>query len=249
MGTPRLDIAGPRATITLDRPEKRNRLGNDDLVVLTEHMDRIDADPDVRSLELRAEPPVFCAGYDLGAIGGAAPPVSFAQMCDRLERLRVPSIAVLDAGVYGGGVDLVLTCDLRVGTPDATLRMPAVRLGIQYYASGLRRATATLGPAAAKRLFLMAEQLDAAQLHALGVLDEVAAADELEALVDRWTASFADGAPGAVASTKAAISAFARGDADEAAIDASHRASMASADHAEALAARAERRTPRFTGT
>ncbi|MDY7104821.1 MAG: enoyl-CoA hydratase/isomerase family protein [Actinomycetota bacterium] len=249
MGTPRLDITGHRATITLDRPDKRNRIGNDDLEALAVHLDRIDTDREVRSLELRAEPPVFCAGYDLGSIGGEAPPVSFAELCDRLERVRVPSIAVIEGGVYGGGVDLLLACDLRIGTPAATLRMPAVRLGIQYYASGLRRATATLGPATAKRLFLLAEQHDADALHRLGVLDELVPSEELGSVVDAWTDALAAGAPGAVASTKAAIASFARGDGHEPTIDEGHRASIASADHAEALTARAERRDPRFTGT
>src|ERR687893_246892 len=83
-------------------------------------------------------------------------------MVDRLEAVRVPTIARLQGGVYGGATDLALACDFRIGHEGIEMVMPAGRLGVHYYASGLRRYVSRLGLNTAKRLFLTAERLDAA---------------------------------------------------------------------------------------
>ena len=82
--------------------------------------------------------------------------------------------------MFGGATDLALACDFRVGVHGMVLRMPAARIGLHYYPSGLRRYVSRLGVSAAKRLFLLAETLPADELLRIGYLDRcVAAAREM----------------------------------------------------------------------
>ncbi len=253
MGTPTLDIDGPRATISLQRPDKRNRIEPDDLVHLLEHCETIDAasgGPDgVRVVVLRSEGPVFCAGYHLGALAeGARPEVGFGDLCDRLAAVRVPVVARIGGDIHGGGTDLAIACDLRVAVAGVRLQMPAARLGIQYYATGLERFVHQLGPAATKRIFLTALPVAADRLVTMGYLHDVVEADELDAAVDRMVEAVAGLAPVAVASTKAAIDGLASGTLSVDEVEATARASLRTEDHAEALRALAERRPARFQG-
>ena len=89
------------------------------------------------------------------ADGGA-----FERTVDRLEALRVPTIAALNGSVYGGATDLALACDFRIGVDGMRMHMPAARLGIIYYPSGIERYVSRLGIAAAKKLFLTAQPIE-----------------------------------------------------------------------------------------
>jgi enoyl-CoA hydratase/carnithine racemase len=254
--TPRLSVDDTRgiATLTLARPAHRNRLHGEDLQALQAHFAALAARDDVRVLVLAAEGPVFCAGYHLGelevpAAGDALPgPAMFERTVDMLESLPLPTVARLHGAAHGGATDLVLACDWRIGVTTMTLRMPAARLGLHYYASGLQRAVARLGPGAAKRLFLLAEPVDAAELLRLGVLDALVAPEALDEAVARAADALAAGAPLAVRGMKQSIDEIAQGRADTARLRERERRCAASADLREGLAAFAERRTPRFTG-
>ncbi|MEM9133995.1 MAG: enoyl-CoA hydratase/isomerase family protein [Actinomycetota bacterium] len=249
MSAPTLDRDGPRATLRLNRPDKRNRVEPDDLVRLIELCDEIDADDEVRVVVLTADGPSFCAGYHLGALTDPTPQtVGFGDLCDRVEALRVPTIARINGSIHGGGTDLAIACDLRVGHPDVTLQMPAAKLGIQYYATGLRRFVEQIGPGATKRLFLTALPMTADELLRIDYLHEVVPLDELDDRVDAVADAVAELAPLAVASTKAAINGLAAGTLTVDDVQATHRASLSSADHREALAALSEKRPPRFNG-
>ena len=135
---------------------------------------------------------------------------------DALAALPVPTLARLHGGVHGGAVDLALACDFRVGDAGLQLRMPAARIGLHYYPGGLRRAVSRLGLAAAKRLFLLAEVLDAAQLRELGYLDVVVATEALDAEVERMAAALLGGAPLALSGMKRSLDEIAAGTADAA---------------------------------
>lgn len=252
MTTPALDLAGGRATITLRRPDKRNRIEPADLGVLADHLALVAADASVRVLVLAADGPSWCSGYHLGALAGEdRPDVGFGDVCDALESLAVPTIAALQGSVHGGGTDLAMACDLRIGVEGLVLGMPAARIGLQYYASGLRRFVERLGPAATKRIFLTGETIAASELLRLGYLQEVVPAGGLEERVAELCRAVASLAPLAVARTKAAINLLARGGTTAEqleAIEAGHRESLRSFDHREGLAAVRERRPARFEG-
>ncbi|MPY94334.1 MAG: enoyl-CoA hydratase/isomerase family protein [Acidimicrobiia bacterium] len=249
---PSLEVEGGRATIRLRRPDKRNRIEPADLVALAGHLGAVDADPTVRVLTLEAEGTSWCSGFHLGALAKSErPTVSFGDVCDRLEGLRVPTIAVLQGHVHGGGTDLAVACDLRVGVHGLVLGMPAARIGLQYYASGLRRFVERIGPDATKRLFLTAETVPAEELLRLGYLHELVAPEALAGRAAELTGAVAALAPLAVARTKAAINLLARGGpsaSDLEAIEAGHRDTLRSQDHREGLAAVREGRPARFEG-
>jgi enoyl-CoA hydratase/carnithine racemase len=247
---PRLEIAGARATIHLNRPGHHNRIEAPDIDHLLEIFDRLEADHSVRVLVLTGTGRSFSAGYDLSALqrGPGGGELVFASLVDRLERLAVPTICALNGGVYGGGTDLALACDFRIGARGMELRMPASQLGVHYYHGGLRRFVARLGLDTAKRLFLLAETISAEELLRIGYLTELVDADRLLARAGELADLVASRAPIAVRGMKRALNELADGTDDAAAVDAAYAASFHSEEVAEGLRAWAERRTPRFGG-
>jgi enoyl-CoA hydratase len=265
---PVVTIVDGRATIRLNRPREHNRIEPDDLAVLGETFTRIDRDPGVRVLVLTGTGKSFSSGYHIGALverhgkSEARPEGrpegcpkgrddgndSFETVVDRLEALRVPTIAALQGSVYGGATDLALACDFRIGVAGMRMLMPAARLGIVYYPSGIERYVSRLGVAAAKRLFLLAEPIEAEEMRRIGYLDEIVPAEALEARVDVLAATLANNAPLALAGLKRAIDQTAAGRLDRDALAEARARSAASADHAEALKAWSEKRKPVFKG-
>jgi len=250
---PLLDIDGPRATIRLNRPKHLNRVQPDDLDALMQLFDRIEADPAIRVLVLTGTGRAFSAGYDLGSIAERAATAqeqtagsAFEVMVNRLEDLAVPTICRLNGGVYGGSTDLALACDFRIGVDNCEMFMPAARLGLHYYKSGIQRYVSRLGLDNAKRLFLTAERIGAAEMLRIGYLTAMVPAEALDEEVDRLVAILAANAPVAMRGMKRAINEIARGRLDEEAADRRHRDSMRSAEIKEGIKAFSEKRPPRF---
>src|SRR5947209_17242588 len=165
---PVLECDGARATIHLNRLEHLNRLQAEDLDVLLDLFDRIEADSAIRVLVLTGTGRAFSAGYDLNSVAeravSAAEETSagsaFEIVVNRLEDLALPTICRLNGGVYGGATDLALACDFRIGVDTGEMFMPAARLGLHYYKSGFARYVSRLGVNAAQRLFLAAQKID-----------------------------------------------------------------------------------------
>jgi enoyl-CoA hydratase/carnithine racemase len=252
-GPPLLAFDSPgRATITLNRPRHLNRLHREDLLALQAHLEQVAAMPELRVLVLSGRGRAFCAGFNLEELKEAdaagADPQLFERTVDALEALPVPTIARLNGSVFGGATDLALACDFRVGVHGMQLRMPAARLGLHYYPSGLRRYVSRLGLAAAKQLFLLAETVDGAELLRLGYLDKWVAPEALDAQVQAWADALCAGAPLALAGMKQSLDEIAGGRADPARLRARESGCAASQDLQEGLAAFAARRTPVFKG-
>ncbi|ODV09978.1 MAG: 3-hydroxybutyryl-CoA dehydratase [Rubrivivax sp. SCN 70-15] len=236
------------ATIRLNRPQHLNRLHREDLQVLRQQFAVLAVEPRARVLVLTGQGRVFCAGFHIGELDGADDPRLFETTVEALEALALPSIARLNGSLYGGATDLALACDFRVGVRGMELRMPAARLGLHYYASGLQRYITRLGLPAAKRLFLLAEAVPAEALQALGYLDELVDADALDAAVARLVHALAANAPLAVRGMKQSLNELARGAADPARLDERIERCAASEDLREGRAAFAQRRAPVFRG-
>jgi enoyl-CoA hydratase len=250
---PVLDVDGARATIRLNRPKHLNRLQPDDLDALLKLFDRIEADSAIRVLVLTGTGRAFSAGYDLGSIAERADNAeeqtagsAFEIVVNRLEDLAVPTICRLNGGVYGGSTDLALACDFRIGVDACEMFMPAARLGLHYYKSGIKRYVSRLGVDNAKKLFLTAEKIGAAEMLRIGYLTAMVPAEALDEEVDRLAAALAGNAPVAMRGMKRAINEFARGTLDEEAADRRHRESMRSAEIKEGIKAFAEKRPPKF---
>src|SRR3954471_4858094 len=251
---PLLEISGARATIRLNRPKHLNRLQSEDLGDLVKLFDRIEADPALRVLVLTGTGRAFSAGYDLNSVAhratSATAQPSAGSPCeavlDRLEDLGVPTICRLNGGVYGGSTDLPLACDFRIGVDTAEMFMPAARLGLHYYKSGIARYVSRLGVDNAKKLFLTAQKIDAQEMLRIGYLTGIAPLEALDQEVDRLANVLAGNAPAAMRGMKRAINEFSRGRLDEAASDQRARDSMRGAEIKEGIKAFSEKRPPKF---
>ena len=248
-GLPTLQVNGSQAAIRLNRPEKRNRIEPADLTELIAICERVAADEAIRVVTIESDGPVWCSGYHLGALAdGERPKYGFGDACDAIAELPIPTIAVLAGGVHGGGTDLAMSCDFRVAAEDIVLVMPAAKIGLQYYASGLDRFVRAIGPAATKRLFLTAERVPADELLRIGYLTDTRPAGELHARVAELSEAIVGLAPMAVRLTKQAIDELAGPDPDLDRIQKAPGQSSRSDDHREAMAALREKRPPRFVG-
>jgi enoyl-CoA hydratase len=254
-GPPTLEIMDARAIVRLHRPAQHNRIEPHDLIVLEQLFGRVDAEPGIRVMVLTATGKSFSSGFHIGALverqaaeEGDNDRDMFERVVDHLEQLRIPTIAALNGSVYGGATDLALACDFRLGVEGMRLVMPAARLGIVYYESGIRRYVSRLGIAAAKKLFLTAQPIDSSELLRIGYLDEIVPADELMARAEAMAVILAANAPLALAGLKQAINATAAGALDRDMLALARARCAASADHQEALRAWTEKRAPTFTG-
>ena len=252
-GPPLLTHDGPgRATITLNRPRHLNRLHREDLAVLQAHIAQLAANRSLRAVVITGRGRAFCAGFNLQELEQAdaagQDPQLFERTVDALEALPVPTIARLSGGVWGGATDLALACDFRVGVTGMELRMPAARLGLHYYPSGLQRYVSRLGLAAAKRLFLLAETVSAQDLLQLGYLDQLVEPDNLDAAVEGLAQSLLAGAPLALQGMKLSLNEVSRGLWQSDSIRQRVAQCASSDDLAEGLAAFAQRRTAQFKG-
>jgi enoyl-CoA hydratase/carnithine racemase len=246
----RLSVDGSVATILLDAPSQHNALGGADILAFREHLDRIDADPTVRVLVVTgAGTDTFCAGASLAEMeSGAMSGALFETLTDRLASVRVPAVCALNGDVYGGGAEIALCCDFRVGVEGMRLRVPAARLGVCYPLGGLSRWVQRLGIGVAARVFLSGEELEAQELLRVGYLTQVVARVELTPTVERLAERLASGAPLAVQAMKLILGAIAAGTLDPvAAADLAERCN-ASEDLREGLRARREGRSPDFRG-
>jgi len=149
---PLLEVGAGVARITLRRPRQANRLTVDDLDTLRGFIDEVSANAAVRVLVLAGEGKHFCSGFDLGALVTVDAGARFGELADALEAARPITIARLHGGVYGGAADLALACDFRLGAPGVDMFVPAARVGLHFYAGGLRRFVERLGLATAKQV-------------------------------------------------------------------------------------------------
>ena len=244
---PELRIDGAVATITLRRPRQANRLEPDDLAAICDQVAQVNAQAAVSVLRLQASGKTFCAGYDIGRIGGARP-VAFEDMVNAVEDARPVTMVLLQGGVYGGATDLALACDFRLGSTATEMFMPAARLGLHFYRRGLERYVSRLGLDQAKRLFLTAEKIDAREMKAIGFLTQLAEPDALQATADTLATTLSTMAPLAVTGMKKNLNRIARGALDPVELQRDIERAAASRDLQEGRAAWAEKRAPRFTG-
>ena len=244
------------ATIRLNRPAVANRIEPADLNTLADLFERIDGDPAIRVLVLTGTGRIFSSGYHLGdlqdrASGDEAAPrrdLSFEDMANKLENLRVPTICKLNGGVYGGSTDLALCCDFRIGDASAQMFMPAARLGLHYYESGMVRYVTRLGINAAKQLFLTARKIQADEMFRIGYLTTLCETGKLDTTVDELVKDLLGLAPLSVAGMKRAINEIARNQLDREAFKKRSQACFDSEDIKEGLRAFHEKRPPRFSG-
>jgi enoyl-CoA hydratase/carnithine racemase len=237
-------------TLRLCREERHNALGAAELDAIDEVLDAVAHDHEMRALVItNAGDRTFCAGAALDDLNsGRITPDRFQGVMERLAKLPVPTIARLNGSVFGGGVELALSCDFRIGVQGTRLRVPAAAFGLCYPPAGISRFVKKLGANAARRMLIAAETLDAAELYRLGFYDYLVDADTLDERVDELSVHLAGLAPLAVAAIKELVQ-----QAEAGAIEPGRAAELAercarSDDLQEGFAAQREKRPPRFAG-
>ena len=234
--------------ITLNRPEVHNSLNRKAMEDIRSIL--VDwTSSDIRVLVLTGTGKSFCSGVSLDDVANedwSNNPLT--ALCNAVEKFHTPTICALNGGVYGGGVELALSCDFRVGITGMKMFVPAANIGIHYESSGIGRYVQKLGPQIARRIFLLAEKFENQALLDIGFLDFLVAPDELEARTDTLATKIDRAAPLAVQGMKRTILEISRGALDAEAAAQRIAICFASEDHLEGLAALSEKRDPVFKG-
>jgi enoyl-CoA hydratase/carnithine racemase len=245
------------ARLTIDNPGKRNALDHEILDAFAATLPELEA----RCLLVTAAGPVFSAGYDIGNLpreqfadrAEALVAHPFHEAIEALDAYPFPSLAALNGHAIGGGLELALTCDLRVASEEARLGMPPARLGLVYSHTGLRRFVDAIGAARTRELFFTARNVTALTALQWGLVNEVVSPDEVEARGVEYAAGMAANAPLSLRGNKRALRELL---AAEGALDPEverelvelREACFRSEDFLEGVRAFAEKRAPRWRG-
>jgi enoyl-CoA hydratase/carnithine racemase len=255
----RSEDRGSVRVLVFENVAKRNALDFQALEELEEACARVGADG-VRCLILRgAGDDAFSAGFDLAEIAltsrrGERPDEAVERAADALDAVPCPTIAFLNGAAFGGGLELAVTCDLRVAREGVRLAMTPARLGVVYPEGGLRRFLDLVGAARTRELFYTGRTVDADTALAWGLVNRMAPAETAEADALALAEEIARNAPLAVRGMKRILRLLegaherSLSDAERAEIADLRRRAFESADIAEGRRAWEEKRPPRFRG-
>lgn len=200
------------ATLTINRPEKRNSLSPDLLIRIHQTLEEFVREDMVRVVVIRGVGDrAFSSGYDIAAIPTKVTP----ELQEKLKRQNplelamesvvhfpYPVIALLNGYAFGAGCELALCCDLRIGADDIRMGMPPAKLGLVYPMSGLLRFVQVLGIPRTKELFLTGRYYPAHRAKEMGLVDYLLPRQEAESLAYEMAAEIAGNAPLSVKGTK-----------------------------------------------
>ena len=198
------DTHGPLAILTFTRPEARNAMTWEMYDALVDACEQVDTDESLRVLILRgAGGKAFIAGTDIAQFESFTSPghgVEYERrldaVLDRLERVTKPTIAQVQGVAAGGGCAIALCCDLRIATADATFGVPIARtLGNCLSADTCNRMLSLLGPARFKEIMFTGRFVHATEAHALGLVNRIVDAADIDHAVREMAASIAANAP------------------------------------------------------
>lgn len=248
------------ARLRICNPERRNALDHEILDAIAEAMPRLDHGIETRCVLITGAPPVFSAGYDITSIpeetferdAEALVAHPFHAAMEAISKHPWPTVAAINGHCLGGGLELAITCDLRICAAGAQLGMPPARLGLIYGHTGLRKFLDTIGLPRTKELFLIGRNLEAQRAERIGLVNEVIDDDRLAHESVQLAAAIAANAPLSMRGNKRAIdllnSSPVLSDQQEAGLIALRESCFSSADLREGIRAFGEKRRPEWTG-
>lgn len=208
-----VEVKGAVGQLRLSRPEKLNPLSTETLQELAQAARFFDERREVKVVVVSGEGRAFSAGADLAsfsrrqALSSRDAADTGREMADALEAMRAISIAKIRGWCVGGGLVVAAACDLRLASDDARFSIPEIDLGIPLAWGGIPRLVREIGPALTKELVLTCRPFDAEEARAVGFLNRVVPADELDTAVDELAESISKKASHAIFSTKRHVNA------------------------------------------
>jgi enoyl-CoA hydratase/carnithine racemase len=248
------------ARLTLNRPEARNALDHELLDGIAAAMPTLDRGIKVRCVVITGAGKLFSAGYDIAGFSSetfqreaeALVAHPYQAALDAIATHPWPVIAAINGHALGGGLELTLTCDLRISAREAKLGMPPAKLGLIYGHTGLLRFIDAIGIPRTKELFLTGRSIDAERAEEIGLVNEVVEDAELERASLELAAEVAANAPLSMRGNKHAIdtlSSYPRLTKEqERELVELRESCFASEDFREGIAAFAEKRKPLWKG-
>ena len=239
---------GGVARLTFNRPRQHNALGHVELAAIESALEAVDSD--TRVLVIGSEGGrTFCAGADLAQISsGELSGEQFQAVTNKIAAVPVPTICAINGNVFGGGVELAVSCDFRVAADDIVMRVPAAAIGLCYPTDGIERLVNRLGVDVAKRILVGAEEFTAPEMKSLGIVSWTASpADIMRSAMDA-ARQIAQHGPLAVRAMLAIIKQAEGDGIDHVKAAELNEICKNSSDLQEGLAAKRERRRPVFQG-
>ncbi|MCJ7683907.1 MAG: enoyl-CoA hydratase-related protein [Desulfobacteraceae bacterium] len=197
---------GHVCTLILNCPEKRNVLTAGFFVEFNQRMRELSEDDTIRTIVIRgAGDEAFCSGYDISALTadtdpyisgiGSNPFSSFEMAVESIINYPYPVIAMLNGYAFGGGCDLAVSCDMRIGADHIRMGMTPAKIGMIYPPEGLTRFIQTIGLSKTKEIFFTGRAYDARRAKEMGLIDYLVPKAELESFTYHLAEEIAGNAP------------------------------------------------------
>lgn len=252
------EVNGEIGTIIFNHPQRRNALSEALIDGVRAALDRFRAS-DIRAAILRAPvgAKVWSAGHDISELPNSRrDPLGWGDalrvLVRAIQEYPRPVLALIEGGVWGGACEVAMACDIVVATPNATFAITPAKLGIPYNLSGLLTLMNTIPLSTAKEMLFTAQPISAERAQALGMVNHIKPADEIEAFAYDLAAQIARNAPLSIAAMKEEMRLLASAHAMTPAmferLQGLRRVVYDSQDYEEGLAAFKEKRPARFSG-
>ena len=248
---------GSICTLTINRPEKRNSLTSETLGLLTEKFLNLREIPEIRCVVITGSgDKAFCSGYDIDSISEEEIAIEnshpLTEAMRAVKSYPLPVIAMINGHAFGAGLELAVTCDLRVCADDAKLAIPPVKLGVTYHYSGIKQFLNLVGPGFTRELFLTGNPVNAERALEKGLVNHVVKRDKLEEFTYGLAEGISENAPLSMISMKKMINIWEQGgplsEENEELIRSLFAKVRESSDSKEGKKAFLEKRKPVFKG-
>lgn len=245
--------------VTFNNPARLNAVSLEMWQAAKVALDKFAGDDAVRVVVLTgAGGKAFVSGADISKFGSERSTLEGVRAYDEttaatfnsIADFPKPTIAMIRGYCVGGGLGLASCCDLRICSDDSRFAIPAAKLGIGYGYAGLKRLVDIVGPSFAKEILYTARQFSAAEAYAMGLVNRVVAAAELESAVKAVTDMIGANAPLTIGAVKVTVGEILKGESDRdlARVNEMVEACFKSRDYTEGRTAFMEKRKPAFTG-